>query len=163
VRDGAILRSPKQEAAYLFVNTATEHLRFRYLHMNPRQMNADQLLSGRVVREGEVIGEISNYSFRENGTSYHLHFDIQVPTREGWVFVNPYMSLVAAYEHLIKSRGTEVDDAVIAATGEPDKVVVVERPSKRWKQRNAKKSRHVKRGSPHHAKKKSRKPRYARR
>lgn len=47
VRDGAILRAPKQEAAHLFVNSATEHLRFRYLHMNPRQMNADRLLSGR--------------------------------------------------------------------------------------------------------------------
>ncbi|MEX2036264.1 MAG: M23 family peptidase, partial [Xanthobacteraceae bacterium] len=33
VRGGVILRSPKQEAAYLFVNSANEHIRFRYLHM----------------------------------------------------------------------------------------------------------------------------------
>ncbi len=41
VRDGVILRSPRQEAAYLFVNSANEHIRFRYLHMNPRKMDAE--------------------------------------------------------------------------------------------------------------------------
>ena len=146
-RDGAILRSPRQEAAYLFVNTATEHLRFRYLHMRPRKMDDDGLLSGRLVREGEVIGEVSNFDKRENGTSYHLHFDVQVPTRDGWVFVNPYMTLVAAYERLIAGRGTEVDDAVIAATGEPDKVVVADPPPRRAKSRSAKRWRHVYRGN----------------
>ena len=94
VRDGVILRSPRQEAAYLFVNSANEHIRFRYLHMNPRKMDADNLLSGRRVHEGEVIGEVSNFSMKEAGTSYHVHFDIQVPTKYGWVFVNPYMTLV---------------------------------------------------------------------
>ncbi|MBX9846772.1 MAG: M23 family metallopeptidase [Xanthobacteraceae bacterium] len=114
-RGGVILRAPKQEAAYLFVNSANEHIRFRYLHMSPRKMDADNLLSGRRVYEGEVIGEVGNYSMRENGTSYHLHFDIQVPTRHGWVLVNPYMTLVAAYERLIGERGTElVDPSVVA-------------------------------------------------
>ena len=110
VRDGVILRSPRQEAAYLFVNSANEHIRFRYLHMNPRKMDEDNLLSGRRVYEGEVIGEVSNFSMKEAGTSYHLHFDVQVPTRIGWVFVNPYMTLVAAYERLIGERGTELAD-----------------------------------------------------
>ena len=76
-----ILRSPRQEAAYLLVNSASEHIRFRYLHMNPRKMDENNLLSGRRVFEGEVIGQVSNYSQKENGTSYHLHFDVQVPTR----------------------------------------------------------------------------------
>ena len=31
-----------------------------------------------------------------------------MPTRDGWVRVNPYMTLVAAYEHLIKARGVEI-------------------------------------------------------
>ena len=31
-----------------------------------------------------------------------------MPTRVGWVFVNPYLTLVAAYEHLIGARGTEI-------------------------------------------------------
>ncbi len=143
VRDGAILRSPRQEAAYLFVNTATEHLRFRYLHMNPNKMDAEGLLSGRLVREGEIIGEVSNFSRRENGTSYHLHFDVQVPTRDGWVFVNPYMTLVAAYERLIAGRGTEIDDAAVIASGEPDKVVGVDPPSRRTKSSRFKRNRHV--------------------
>jgi hypothetical protein len=80
--------------------------------MNPRKMDEDNLLSGRRVHEGEVIGQMSNYSDKVGGTSYHLHFDVQVPTRDGWVFVNPYMTLVAAYERLIGARGIELGDPV---------------------------------------------------
>jgi hypothetical protein len=115
VRDGAVMRSPKQEAVYVVINTANEHVRFRYLHMDPRRMDEDNLLSGRDVREGEMIGQVSNYSQKENGTSYHLHFDVQVPTRTGWVFVNPYMTLVIAYERLIGGRGVEIVDVPQAA------------------------------------------------
>jgi hypothetical protein len=115
VRDGAILRRPKQEAVYLFVNTANEHLRFRYLHMLPRKMDEDSLLSGRRVLEGEVIAQVGNFSRKEGGTSYHLHFDVQVPTRDGWVFVNPYMTLIAAYERLIGGRGEPISTAAVAA------------------------------------------------
>jgi hypothetical protein len=147
-RSGVILRSRRQEAAYLFVNAANEHIRFRYLHMNPRKMDADNLLSGRRVDEGEVIGEVGNYSMREAGTSYHLHFDIQVPTRDGWVFVNPYMTLVAAYERLIGARGTELTDASVvadadsSATGsvagiEPPRTDIARHKTPRWaKNRN---------------------------
>jgi hypothetical protein len=119
VRDGVILRSARQEAAYLFVNSANEHIRFRYLHMSPRKMDADNLLSGRRVHEGEVIGEVSNFSMKEAGTSYHVHFDVQVPTKYGWVFVNPYMTLVTAYERLIGERGTELADPSVVATADP--------------------------------------------
>lgn len=118
-RGGVILRSARQEAAYLFVNSANEHIRFRYLHMSPRKMDADNLLSGRRVHEGEIIGEVSNYSMKEAGTSYHVHFDIQVPTKYGWVFVNPYMTLVTAYERLIGERGTELADPSVVATADP--------------------------------------------
>jgi len=119
VRDGVILRSPRQEAAYLFVNSANEHIRFRYLHMSPRRMDADNLLSGRRVHEGEIIGQVSNFSMKEAGTSYHVHFDVQVPTKYGWVFVNPYMTLVTAYERLIGGRGTEFADPSVIATADP--------------------------------------------
>jgi hypothetical protein len=46
---------------------------------------------------------------------------MQVPTRLGWVFVNPYMTLVLAYERLIGARGTEIKagDAVPAFAGIP--------------------------------------------
>jgi hypothetical protein len=138
VRDGAILRAPRQEAAYLVVNTAREHIRFRYLHMSPRRMDEDNLLSGRLVREGEVIGKVSNYSKREAGTSYHLHFDVQVPTREGWVFVNPYMTLVAAYERLIGARGVEITDPALIAS-------IDSATTQRADQERGKRSRHAKR------------------
>ncbi len=118
-RDGVILRSQRQEAAYLFVNTANEHIRFRYLHMSPKKMDEDNLLNGRRVHEGEVIGEVSNFSMKEAGTSYHLHFDIQVPTKYGWVFVNPYMTLVTAYERLIGEHGTELADGSVTASADP--------------------------------------------
>jgi hypothetical protein len=110
VRDGAVQRSSSQEALYIVANAPNERVRFRYLHMLPKQFNAEGLVSGRLVHEGEVIGKVGNFFRRERATTYHLHFDMQVPTRYGWVFVNPYMTLVAAYERLIRGRGQEIRD-----------------------------------------------------
>ena len=115
VRDGAVLRAPRQEALYIVVNAPNERIRFRYLHMQPKQFDADGMVSGRLVREGEVIGKVGNFFKRERATTYHLHFDVQVPTKYGWVFVNPYMTLVAAYERLIRGRGQEISDEVATA------------------------------------------------
>ena len=68
------------------------------------------------VAEGEKIGVVSNYLDFPNGTSYHLHFDIQVFTRDGWIWVNPYTTLIASYERLIRGRGREIGtDPPIAA------------------------------------------------
>ncbi|HEY7228847.1 MAG TPA: M23 family metallopeptidase [Pseudolabrys sp.] len=119
--DGFILRARRQEAVYLFINTPEMHVRVRYMHMNPNQLDADGIVSGRLVHEGEVIGKVGNYNGGERGTTYHLHFDLQVPTKAGWVFVNPYMTLVAAYERLIGGRGTEIKDGdpVPATAGAP--------------------------------------------
>lgn len=108
VRDGVLIRSPKQEAVTLLVNTRTEHVRFRYMHMNPKRMDEDGILSGRRVTEGEPIGLVSNYLDDAGGTTTHLHFDVQVFTREGWLWVNPYVTLISAYERLIGGRGREV-------------------------------------------------------
>ncbi len=108
--DGVILRARKQEAVYLFINTASAHLRVRYMHMNPEQLDAAGVLSGKQVSEGETIGKVGNYNNGERGTTYHLHFDMQVPTKLGYVFVNPYMTLVLAYERLIGARGAEIKD-----------------------------------------------------
>ena len=108
--DGFILRALKQEAVYLFINTADTHARVRYMHMNPNQLDADGIVSGKLVHEGDVLGKVGNYNNRERGTTYHLHFDMQVPTKVGWVFVNPYMTLVSAYERLIDARGREIKD-----------------------------------------------------
>ena len=108
--DGFILRARKQEAVYIFINTPSTRARVRYMHMNPNQLDADGILSGKLVHEGDLIGKVGNYNHRERGTTYHLHFDMQVPTKLGWVFVNPYMTLVAAYERLIGARGTEIKE-----------------------------------------------------
>jgi hypothetical protein len=67
-----------------------------------------------------VIGKIGNFSMHENGTSYHLHFDVQVPTKDGWVFVNPYMTLVSAYERLIGERGTELTEPTLVSSADPE-------------------------------------------
>ena len=75
VRDGAVLRAPGQDALYMVVNAPNERIRFRYLHMQPKQFDAAGLVSGRLVREGEVIGKVGNYFKRERATTYHLHFD----------------------------------------------------------------------------------------
>jgi hypothetical protein len=115
VRDAVLIRSPKQQAATLQVNTRNEHIRFRYMHMNPAAMDADDILNGRQVAEGEKIGVVSNYLDHPNGTTRHLHFDVQVFTRDGWLWVNPYVTLVSAYEHLIHGRGREIGPHSIPA------------------------------------------------
>jgi murein DD-endopeptidase MepM/ murein hydrolase activator NlpD len=114
VADGVVMRSPGDRSLYLVVDKPGEHIRFRYLHMNPQMLDAAGMVSGREVAEGEVLGAVGNYGRAPGGTTYHLHFDAQVPTRDGWVFVNPYMTLVAAYERLIGARGQVVNDAMFA-------------------------------------------------
>ncbi len=107
VRDGVVIRAPTQQAVHLLVNTRNEHIRFRYMHMNPARLDADGMVHGRRVTEGERIGLVSNYQDRPGGTTAHLHFDIQVFTRDGWLWVNPYVTLISAYERLIGGRGRE--------------------------------------------------------
>ena len=71
-------------------------------------MDREGSLNGRRVSEGEIIGKVATWGDYEKGTSYHIHFNIQVFTKIGWVWVNPYMTLVAAYERLIGGRGSEI-------------------------------------------------------
>ncbi len=117
VHDGVLMRAPGDEALYLIVNEPGQHLRFRYLHMDPHQLDAAGMINGRRVSEGEAIGAVGDYGKQPGDTTYHLHFDLQVPTRQGWVFVNPYMTLVAAYERLIGGRGQVVRDAQTVTAG----------------------------------------------
>jgi murein DD-endopeptidase MepM/ murein hydrolase activator NlpD len=128
--DGMILRPRRQEALLLFVNSASAHVRLRYLHMKPQALDAQGMTTGRRVAAGEVLGQIGNYDEHERGTTYHLHFDMQVPTGIGYVFVNPYMTLVASYERLIGARGTEIqpDDPPIVAVVEPETAIPLPRP-----------------------------------
>ena len=73
------------------------------------------LLNGRRVNEGEQIGVVSNYLDRPAGTSRHLHFDVQVFTRDGWLWVNPYTTLVSAYERRLHARGREIGNEPVTA------------------------------------------------
>lgn len=118
VSDGMVLRAPRQEGLSIFTNEPGAHLRFRYLHMNPKIIDDGGFFSGRRVRQGEIIGKVGNFSGRAAGTSYHLHFDMQVPTKDGWVWVNPYMTLVTSYERLIGARGREIPDGLEASNGD---------------------------------------------
>jgi len=45
VRDGAVLRAPGQESIYIVANAPNERVRFRYLHMLPRQFDATGFVS----------------------------------------------------------------------------------------------------------------------
>lgn len=114
VRDAVVIRAPKQQAVTLQINTRNEHARFRYMHMNPAALDASGMLNGRSVDEGERIGVVSNYLDHPNGTSLHLHFDVQVFTRDGWIWVNPYVTLISAYERLLRGRGREIGPEVAA-------------------------------------------------
>ncbi len=127
VRDGVIWRNPGNIGLYINVNTKNNFIRFRYLHMNPNYMDAEGWLSGRKVREGEIIGKVGTWGDYERGTSYHVHFNIQVFTKVGWVWVSPYMTLVAAYERQIGGRGTEIKPGE-PAPPVPVKLPVIEHP-----------------------------------
>ncbi|HEY5379682.1 MAG TPA: M23 family peptidase [Pseudolabrys sp.] len=106
--DGIIRRMPGNLGLYIVVNDKNDHVRFRYLHMNPKMLDEDGVLNGRPVSEGEILGKVATWGDFKQGTSYHLHFNIQVFSEIGWVWVSPYMTLVASYEHLINGRGTEI-------------------------------------------------------
>ena len=108
VRNGVIIRSLRQQGVTLLVNTRDEHVRFRYMHMNPARLDKDGILDDRRVSEGEKIGLVSKYMDHLGGTTTHLHFDVQVFTRDGWIWVNPYVTLISAYERLIGGRGREI-------------------------------------------------------
>jgi hypothetical protein len=131
VRDSVVIRGAKQQAATLQVNSRTEHIRFRYMHMNPAAMDADGILNGRHVVEGERIGVVSNYLDHPNGTSRHLHFDVQVFTRDGWIWVNPYVTLISAYERLIRGRGHEIGPPIAASATVANALPLEVKPSRR--------------------------------
>jgi hypothetical protein len=144
IRDAMILRPDKQDGLVLVSNGSDGLLRFRYIHMNPRRLDADTMTNGRVVREGEVIGQVGNYSRYEGATTVHLHFEMMVSTREGFVRINPYATLVASYERLIGARGRQIEEPQAEpAIAEPGKEVETEKAvtSRKARYRGKKKRR----------------------
>jgi hypothetical protein len=127
VADGVVQRLPGAEALRIIIDRPGAHIRARYLHMSPKLLDAAGLTDGRQVHEGDSLGQVGDYGQHEGGTSYHLHFDLQVATRHGWQYVNPYFTLVSAYERLIGARGRLIEDnlpADAAAVPETPKAVL---------------------------------------
>lgn len=85
---------------------------YNYLHLNMGEL---AVADGQEVRKGDRIGKISNDFFKSDGTAVptttHLHFEmyenyVADPGDEPlFTKVNPYMTLVSAYER--KLRGEE--------------------------------------------------------
>lgn len=96
-RDGTVTSI----GSYSVYVTAADGQRFDYLH------GADIAVAvGDTVAREQQIGMVSN-QFGGTATTVHLHFNIkQDVAGVGFVFVSPYMSLVAAYEELT-GLGTE--------------------------------------------------------
>jgi murein DD-endopeptidase MepM/ murein hydrolase activator NlpD len=81
--------------SYSVYVTADDGTRFDYLHGGNLVVS-----EGDVLAKGDPIGLVSN-QFGGTSTTVHLHFNIkQDVAGVGFVFVSPYMSLVAAYEEL---------------------------------------------------------------
>ncbi len=81
--------------SYSVYVTASDGTRFDYLHGGNIAVN-----EGDVVERAQVLGLVSN-AFGGTPTTVHLHFNIrQDVAGVGFVFVNPYMSLVRSYEEL---------------------------------------------------------------
>ena len=87
--------------SYSVYLTDSEGRRFDYLHMS------NVLVSpGQRVTRGERLGMVSNV-FPGSSTSIHLHFNIRMPVSGyGSVYVPPYLSLVRAYESLLRVPST---------------------------------------------------------
>lgn len=108
VDGGTIARNEGGQALNLYVNGRSDRVKARYMHMDPKTMDADGMTNGRNVVRGEKLGLLGNYLDGPFGTSTHLHFELSVPTLYGWIHVNPYASLIVSYERLIGTRGSEV-------------------------------------------------------
>jgi murein DD-endopeptidase MepM/ murein hydrolase activator NlpD len=74
--------------------TGTGNTRVDYLHMSSVQVTV-----GQQVTKGTRLGKVSNV-FNGTPTTIHLHFNLFQNTAEGWMYVPPYTSLVAAYQAL---------------------------------------------------------------
>jgi murein DD-endopeptidase MepM/ murein hydrolase activator NlpD len=80
--------------SYSVYLTAPDGTRFDYLHMSNVAVQV-----GQRVTQGQRVGTVSNV-FNDQ-TTVHLHFSIRQSVADhGMVFVQPYMSLVRAYEGL---------------------------------------------------------------
>jgi murein DD-endopeptidase MepM/ murein hydrolase activator NlpD len=96
--------------------------RYDYLHMSDVQVSV-----GEHVVRGQRVGKVSN-QFDGTGTTVHLHFNIrQNVDGVGMVFVPPYVSLVRAYEDLVRVPATP-DAGAAPPPPPPDAALPIDRP-----------------------------------
>ena len=135
VRDGVVIRSPKQQAATLQINTRTEHIRFRYMHMNPSRDGCrrhPQRAPRRRGREDRRGLELSRPSQRHHAAICISTCRCSRATAGSGSIPTP--PLISAYERLIRGRGREIGPeppaAAAVAHAAPEDVIAVSTPAK---------------------------------
>jgi MYXO-CTERM domain-containing protein len=99
--------------SYSVYVTAPSGQRFDYLHGRDVQV-----ASGQAVDKGQRLATVSN-AFGGTPTTIHLHYNIrQDVAGVGFVYVNPYMSLVKSYEELMGLGSEPPRGPIDAATCE---------------------------------------------
>lgn len=106
VEDGVVV---KIGSFSLYLVGAETGIKYTYLHMDPGSL---QVGEHNTVTKGQRLGRVSNNfgdqcedNVNHPCTTTHLHFEIQLPTSNGFSFVSPYMSLVMAYQRLLGETG----------------------------------------------------------
>ena len=109
VVDGVITQITSNTTVRLKGNDGTEYY---YLHMHPDSIRVHD---GQAVKQGDVLGRISNFMNGGRQTTHHLHFQVKQSIRIGTdtqrVYVPVFSSLISAYR---RSKGL---DAAVDATG----------------------------------------------
>jgi hypothetical protein len=109
VVDGVITQVTTNTTVRLKGNDGTEYY---YLHMHPQSI---RVKDGDTVKQGDVLGRISNFMNGGRETTHHLHFQVKQSIRIGTatqrVYVPVFSSLISAYR---QSKGL---DAGIDAAG----------------------------------------------
>jgi murein DD-endopeptidase MepM/ murein hydrolase activator NlpD len=107
VVDGTITQVTSNTTVRLKGGDGTEYY---YLHMHPDSITVEE---GSVVKQGQVLGRVSNFMNGGRETTHHLHFQVKQSISIGGsvqrVYVPVFSSLVAAYR---KAKGLDpgVDD-----------------------------------------------------
>ena len=97
---------------------------YMYLHMSPKALKEAHMKRGKTVpvTAGQWIGKVGNFDKAvANQTTAHLHFEIRRGDNIGQP-LSPYMTLIRAYERLIKAQGVptgKVPDCEVAASPDP--------------------------------------------
>ncbi len=108
VVDGIITQVTSNTTVRLKGGDGTEYY---YLHMHPDSI---KVKDGSIVKQGDVLGRISNFMNGGRETTHHLHFQVSQSVRIGKdtqrVYVPVFSSLIAAYR---RSKG--LDSGIDAA------------------------------------------------